>query len=366
MSEPRAFSIAGRPVGKGHPALIMAEVGQAHDGSLAMAHALIDLVADAGGECIKFQTHFANAESSVDEPWRVPFSPQDPTRFDYWKRMEFTDPQWQGLKHHADQRGLIFLSSPFSIRAVELLERLGVPAWKIASGEVNNPLLLERVAKTGVPILLSTGLCSDAELDQAVNLFQRMDRPIGMFQCTSAYPCPPNRVDLPRMRRLADRYDCPVGLSDHSGTIYAGLAAATLGAHLIEVHVTMSRHMPGPDVAASVTGEQLRDLVAGCRWIEQAVRPVARETGDRRAEADRQLLRSMFGKSLVARCDLPRGTVLGKEHLDARKPAIGIPVGAYQDVIGKRLVRNMAAGERLAESDWGEEKGSDTNGTVGL
>ncbi|MFV2068537.1 MAG: N-acetylneuraminate synthase family protein [Pirellulales bacterium] len=351
MSDPSTFSVADRPVGRGHPTLVVAEVAQGYDGSLGIAHAMIDLVADAGAECIKFQTHFADAESSPDEPWRVPFSSQDQSRFDYWKRMEFTDQQWQGLKQHADQRGLIFLSSPFSLRAVELLERLEVPAWKIASGEVNNPLLIEPVARTGIPVLLSTGLCSDEELDQVVTFLRRKRVPIGIFQCTTAYPCPPERIDLQRMGHFAQHYACPVGLSDHSGTIYAGLAAAALGADMIEVHVTMSRQMFGPDVAASVTGDELRQLVAGCRFVQQVVRPVIDLAADRRAEEQRQTLRSMFGKSLVARCALPRGTVLTKEDLDARKPGSGIRASAYRDVIGKRLVRDVAAGERLAESD---------------
>src|SRR5918992_3358857 len=123
--------------------MIIAEVAQAHDGSLGMAHAFIDAIATTGADAVKFQTHIASAESTPTEPWRIQFSRQDTSRYDYWKRMEFTEAQWSGLKQHADERGLIFLSSPFSIEAVELLERVGVAAWKVASGEVSNRPLFE-------------------------------------------------------------------------------------------------------------------------------------------------------------------------------------------------------------------------------
>lgn len=137
---------------------VIAEVAQAHDGSLGMAHAFIDAIAEAGADAVKLQTHIAAAESSPDEPWRVKFSPQDTTRFDYWKRMEFTEEQWHGLKQHADDRGLLFLSSPFSFEAVELMERVGVWAWKVASGEVSNGSMLERMCRAGLSVILSSGM----------------------------------------------------------------------------------------------------------------------------------------------------------------------------------------------------------------
>ena len=140
--------------------LIIGEIAQAHDGSLGTAHAYIDAVAAAGADAVKFQTHIAAAESSPSEPWRVKFSLQDATRFEYWKRMEFTEEQWIGLKEHANSRNLIFISSPFSIEAVNLLERVGVAAWKVASGEVGNAPMLSRMISTGLPIMLSSGMSS--------------------------------------------------------------------------------------------------------------------------------------------------------------------------------------------------------------
>ncbi len=340
----QTFSIDHRSLGAGHPCFIIAEVAQAHDGSLGMAHSYIDAIAGTGADAVKFQTHLADAESTLHEPWRVRFSRQDRTRFEYWKRMEFTPEQWQGLRDHARESGLVFLSSPFSVEAVDLLENLGVPAWKVASGEVNNPLLLEALAATGKPALLSTGMCSLGELDEAVQLFRQQGCPIAIFQCTTAYPCPAERTGLDMLENLRARYHCPVGLSDHSGAIFASLAAATLGANLVEVHVTLSREMFGPDVVASLTTAELRQLATGIRFVEQALQ--ATTDKDRQA-AELSPLRKTFGKSLITRQPLTAGTILGPEHLTAKKPGIGIPAAEYRSVIGKQLLRELDANEFL-------------------
>lgn len=345
----QTFSIAGRPVGPGAPCFIIAEVAQAHDGSLGMAHAFIDAIADAGADAVKFQTHIAAEESSPLEPWRVKFSQQDETRFDYWRRMEFTPAQWAGLAAHARERGLIFLSSPFSEAAVDLLEKLDMPAWKIASGETNNPVLLERMAQTGKPMLLSTGMSAMDEIDRVVDWIKAQGLPLAIFQCTSRYPSPPETIGLNMLEVFRQRYGVPVGLSDHSAQIYAGLAAATLGANLLEVHVTLSREAFGPDVVASLTTQELRQLVAGVRFIEQTLaHPVDKDANA--AEMDK--MRRTFGKALVARRDLPAGHVLAKDDLTARKPAsAGILAAERDTVLGRALRRDLSAGSFITEDD---------------
>src|SRR5438132_3476892 len=157
--------VPGRPEAR---CLIVGEVAQAHDGSLGMAHAFIDAIAAAGADAVKFQTHLAHAESTPAEPWRVRFSAQDDSRYAYWRRMEFTEDQWCGLRAHAIDRGLLFLSSPFSLEAIELLTRVGVAAWKVASGEIANTSILDRMTETGLPIMLSTGMSRVDEIDVAV------------------------------------------------------------------------------------------------------------------------------------------------------------------------------------------------------
>jgi N-acetylneuraminate synthase len=330
------------------PAVIVGEVAQAHDGSLGMAHAYIDAIAAAGADAVKFQTHIAAAESTPAEPWRVRFSPQDATRYDYWRRMEFSEPQWQALKAHATDRGLMFLSSPFSLEAVELLDRVGVDAWKVASGEVTNQPLFARITRSGLPVLLSTGMSPLADVDVAVSRVREAGLPLVVLQCTSAYPCPAEQVGLNLIDQFRQRYGGVAGLSDHSGTIYAGLAAATLGARVVEVHVTFSREMFGPDVPASITTAELRQLVDGVRFIERALaHPVDKDA----AAATLAPMRKVFTKSLVAQGDLPCGTVLRAEHLALKKPGNGIPAERLPEFVGRRLRRAVTADSLLEEDD---------------
>lgn len=328
--------------------LIAAEVGQSHDGSLGQAHAFIDAAAQAGADAVKFQTHMAAAESTPAEPWRVHFSRQDASRYEYWTRMEFTEDQWCGLHDHAYENGLAFLSSPFSIEAMDLLERVGVSAWKVASGEIGNEAMLRRMARTGLPIILSTGMSGWDEIDSAVHQIKEAGGRVTVLQCTTAYPCPPERIGLNVINELRERYDCPVGLSDHSATIYAGLAAATLGIDVLEVHLTLSREMFGPDVASSLATDELRSLVDGVRFIELAnAHPVSKD----RTVAETTDLRAAFTKSVVARRQLVAGTALASDDLAVKKPGTGIPGSQLPMLIGRRVRRDLSADQLLEPDD---------------
>jgi len=330
------------------PCLVIGEVAQAHDGSLGTAHAYIDAIANAGAGAVKFQTHIASAESTPGEPWRVKFSLQDASRFDYWKRMEFTEAQWHGLKQHACERGLQFLSSPFSVEAAELLKRVGVSAWKIASGEVSNIRLFDCIAETGLPVLLSTGMSELREIDAAAERVQSRGLSLTVFQCTSAYPCPPEKIGLNMLDAFRNRYGCAVGLSDHSGCIYPGLAAAALGIEALEVHVTFSREAFGPDVKASLTTAELRQLADGVRFIEQIMRsPVNKDA----VTSELSPMRALFTKSVVVTEDLPAGALLCDSHLTLKKPGTGIPADRLNEVVGRRLSKPVQAGRILQETD---------------
>lgn len=343
-----SFTIGNKVIGRGDPCFVIAEVAQAHDGSLGTAHAYIDAAAKSGADAIKFQTHIAAAESTPEEPFRIKFSPQDRTRYDYWKRMEFSEAQWRGLAEHATERGLVFLSTPFSLEAVALLDRIGIPAWKVGSGEVTNYPLIDQMVRTRKPILLSTGMSSWDELDAAVKRATAEDVPIAVLQCTTAYPCSPERVGLNLLAEFRERYGCPVGLSDHSGQIYAGLAAATLGANVMEVHVVFSRDCFGPDVTASITVAELKQLVDGVRFIESAVaNPVSKDA----VASELSTVRSIFGKSLVAARDLAPGHLLVEGDLALKKPGTGIPASRLPEVLGRKVGRAVMAGRLLSERD---------------
>jgi N,N'-diacetyllegionaminate synthase len=342
------IQVGTRKIGRGEPTLIIGEVAQAHDGSLGTAHAFIDAIAAAGADAVKFQTHIAEAESTSEEKFRVVFSKQDASRYDYWKRTQFSEEQWAELAAHAREKGLIFLSSPFSLEAVELLKRLQIPAWKVASGEITNLPMLEEMAKTGLPLLVSAGLSPWDELDRVVKFIRTKAADFAIFQCTTAYPCPPEEIGLNVMEEMRTRYDVPVGLSDHSGKIFAGLAAAALGANMIEVHVTLSRDMFGPDVPASLTPEELKQLVEGIKFTEKLMSsPVDKdEAAEKKME-----VRKLFFHSVVAGDNLPAGTILKKEHLASKKPGHGIPVEKIDDLLGRKLIKNLKKGEFLSEGD---------------
>lgn len=341
----KSFDIDGRRLGEGH-CLVIAEVAQAHDGSLGAAHAFIDAAASAGADAIKFQTHIASAESTRREPWRVKFSRQDATRYDYWQRMEFAPEQWVGLRDHAAEKGLLFLSSPFSPEAVELLTELGMPAWKVASGEVGNHPLLAQMAKTGRPMILSSGMSSYAELDGAVNCIREHDVPLAVMQCTTSYPTPPEKLGLNVLGELRDRYECPVGLSDHSSTIFAGLAAVTLGAALVEVHVTFAKDAFGPDATSSLTPAELSEMVRGIRFIERAkANPVDKDAFSEELAP----LRRTFGKSVVARRELSAGHTLTEADLALKKPGDGLAPSKFYSLIGRELKNPVQADDCIRE-----------------
>jgi len=328
--------------------LLIGEVALTHDGSLGLAHAFVDAIAAAGADAVKFQTHIAAAESTPAEPFRVKFSRQDTSRYDYWKRMEFTEEGWRGLAEHCRERSVLFISSPFSIEAVDLLERVGQPVWKIASGETSNTQLLDRVLDTGSPVLLSTGMSPLDEIDAAVARVKGRGRRAGVFQCTTAYPCPPEKIGLNLVPFYRERYGCWAGLSDHSGTIYPGLAGAATGLDMLEVHVALSREMFGPDVIASVTTTELRQLVDGVRFIERMrAHPLDKNESARETAP----LRRLFTRSLVASQALAAGTVLSREHVRIKKPGTGLPPDRLDEVIGKRLSRAVSADQVLSADD---------------
>ena len=347
MSDLKTIRIQNKTVGEGHPIFVIAEVGQAHDGSLGMAHAYIDAAAKAGVDAVKFQTHIAAAESTPGEKFRVKMFPQDATRYDYWKRMEFTPEQWAGLAQHARDRGLTFLSTPFSLQAIDLLESIDVPAWKIGSGDIDTLPFLDRVARTGKPVLLSSGMSTWAELDAGIARVRSHGAPLAVFQCTTAYPCPPQKLGLNIIVELQQRYDCPTGLSDHSGTIYAACAAAALGVNLIEVHVVLSRDSFGPDVTSSVTVEELGRLVEGVRFIQAAKENPVDKDGEAAARSE---LRVLFGRSLVAVRDLPAGHTLAEADLTFKKPGTGIAANRIAEVLGRKLLRTLRADEMIEEN----------------
>ena len=327
---------------------LIAEIAQAHDGSLGILHSCIDAIAKTGVQAVKFQLHIAEAESSAHEPFRVKFSYEDDTRFDYWKRMEFTLEQWKAIKLHCDEVGLDFICSPFSNLAVDWLEEIGTKSYKVGSGEVNNLLLLEKIANTGKPIIISSGMSSFAELDQTVAFLKSKNANFSILQCTTAYPTKPEQFGLNVIAELKSRYNVPIGFSDHSATIASGIAAVALGAEILEFHVVFSREMFGPDAKASLTFEETKQLAEAVDAIHTAIsQPI-----DKNNNTEFTALKSIFEKSLALNKDLPKGHEVSFDDLEAKKPkGFGIAAADYQQIIGKTLKSDKLQWDFLNEED---------------
>ena len=328
---------------------IIAEIAQAHEGSLGIAHSYIDALAACNVDAIKFQTHIADAESSEHEMFRVNFSYEDKTRFDYWKRMEFSSEQWSGLAEHCNEKGVEFMSSPFSCAAVDLLESLNVKRYKIGSGELQNYLMLDKIARTGKAIILSSGMSNWQELDEAIAFLKPFGNELSLLQCTTAYPTVAGQWGLDQISEMKKRYRLTTGFSDHSGKSFVGIAAAAIGAEILEFHVVFDKQMFGPDAKASLTIDEVKYLVQSIRELEND-----RNTNYDKSNADKYTaLKTMFGKSLAVNKSLEIGHILTINDLESKKPGDkGIPAKDFIQVVGEKLVREMKQWDFLNYSDF--------------
>jgi N-acetylneuraminate synthase len=324
----------------------IAEIGQAHEGSLGILYSYIDALAKTGTDAIKFQMHIAEAESSEHEPFRVQFSLEDKTRYAYWERMGFSLEQWREIKQHCDALGLDFLCSPFSNLAVDWLEEIGVKQYKIGSGEVTNFLILEKIAKTGKPVILSSGMSSYVELDKTVEFLKERKVDFSILQCTTAYPTMPEQYGLNVIQELKERYKVPIGFSDHSARMETCIAATALGASILEFHVVFDRQLFGPDAEASLTIQETKEMVLAVQNIALALsNPI-----DKNKNTDFLELKQIFEKSLAVNKKLPKNHMITFDDLEAKKPkGFGIDALRFQEVIGKVLNRDLNQWDFLNE-----------------
>ncbi len=327
---------------------IIGEVAQAHDASFMLAKSHIDVVAEAGMDAVKFQIHLPEFESTEDEKFRVPIDGYE-TRSEYWKRTCFAPDQWKELAVYAKSKGLVFMASAFSLQAIDLLEKIGVPIWKVSSGETSNVPILHKLGKTGLPVIISTGMSPMEEISAAVDILKSYNIDIVITQCTTQYPTPADQVGLNVMAEYKERFGTYVGLSDHSGTIYPAIAAAWAGASVIEVHVCMSYQMPGPDMPASLDPDDLKRMVDGVHFVEKMrVNPVNKD--DKAKEyVD---FRKLFFQAIYIKSDIKKGEILSADNLEIRKPCKGVSASKWDDVIGTKATKNLSAKTFLQGSDF--------------
>lgn len=325
--------------------LIVAEIGSVHDGSFGNACKLIETAAACGADAVKFQTHIAAAETLADAPM-PPYFEGEP-RFEYFERTGFTISQWKELKRVCQDSGVTFLSSPFSIEAVDLLEEVGVEAYKVPSGEVTNIPLIERIAETGKPVLLSSGMSDWAELDAAIASL-KPGGPVTVMQCTSAYPCPPERAGLNVIGEMKDRYGVAVGFSDHTPGFAAAIVAASMGATVIEKHFTFSKKMYGSDAAHGMEPSEFRQF---CHAVREAWNMAAAPL-DKNDITPYNDMKRIFEKSIVAARPIKAGTVLTQGDLAFKKPGDGISAARYETVIGKTVKADLPSDHKFVEDDF--------------
>lgn len=356
----RADSMAGLPqaeiriadyrLGPGYPCLVIAEAGVNHNGDVELAKRLIDIAAEAGANAVKFQTFRTEQVVSATAPkaeYQLQTTDPAQSQLDMLQRLELSPQEHRQLQDYCQKRGLIFMSTPFDEESANLLEELGVPVFKIGSGEITNWSFLEHVARKGKPIILSTGMSYLSEVDEAVRVLRNAGcKQLVLLHCVSNYPADPANANLRAMDTLATAFQVPVGYSDHTPGIEVALAAVALGACVIEKHFTLDKSLPGPDHKTSLEPHELKALVAGIRVVEMALGSGAKRPAS--SEADNRLI---IRRSLAAAADIPKGTVLRPDMLKALRPASGISPAFLEHVVGHRVRRSLRSGQLIAWSD---------------
>jgi N,N'-diacetyllegionaminate synthase len=337
----RAIQLGNRKIGPAEPVLVIAEAGVNHNGDMGLARKLIEAAAAAGADVIKFQS-FETEEIIVPQAPKAGYQMAGggaaESQYQMLKALELSGEQQAELMACCRQAGIMFLSTPYDSRSVELLKSLGAPGYKIASTDTTNLPVLEYVARQGLPVLLSTGMCDMAEVAEAVGALG--DTPLALLHCTSEYPAPVEESNLGVIAGLAARFECPVGFSDHTrGMEVAGWAVAA-GACIIEKHLTLDRALPGPDHAASVEPGELAELVRLVRRVE-----AARGDGHKRAMPSELRNKPVMQKSLVARKPLAAGEVIAADSITCKRPGTGLQPRLWAEVVGRKAARAIAADE---------------------
>jgi N,N'-diacetyllegionaminate synthase len=333
-----------RKIGRAEPCFIIAEAGVNHNGSIEMAHQLVDAAVAAGADAVKFQTFKAEDLSIANAPkadYQRRNEDRDESSFEMLKRLELDLDAHTLLMEYCEQKGILFLSTPFDEGSVDLLNDLGVGAFKIPSGEITNTPLLTYIAGKGKPLFVSTGMSYLGDVETAVRtILQAGNQDFVILHCVSSYPADPCDTNLRAMSTMANAFGCPVGYSDHTMGIEVALAAVSLGACVIEKHITLDRNLPGPDHQASIDPKELVRLVRSIRNVE-----VALGHGRKEPVASEENTAVVSRKSLVAACDIRAGTELSADMIAIKRPGTGLAPSMFPHLLGSRVRRDIAVGE---------------------
>lgn len=339
--------IGERAIGPGMPCLVIAEAGVNHNGSLDMALRLVDAASEAGADIVKFQTFKSEKVVTARAPkaeYQVQNTGDGGSQLEMIKKLELPDEAFRTIQAHCRDRGILFLSTPFDDGSADLLEEMGVAALKVPSGEITNYPFLTHVAGKQKPLIVSTGMSNLEEVAAAIEVvYATGNKELILLHCVSNYPAAPASVNLRAMKTLEERFDLPTGYSDHTEGIAIPLAAAALGACVIEKHFTLNRSLPGPDHRASLEPAELAAMVRGIRDVQSAL-----GNGEKVPVAEELSTAAVARRSLVAANDLKAGTVLAQNMVAIRRPGTGLPPSELNRILGRKLKEDVPAGTLFA------------------
>jgi sialic acid synthase SpsE len=345
----RPFELGERRIGDG-PVFVIAEAGVNHNGDPELARRLVDAAAAVGADAVKFQTFDPKSLAASGAPTAAYQRRAGVTAIDQrdmLSRLALPLDSWADLQSRARAHGLIFLSTPFDDGSADLLDDLGVPAFKVGSGDLTDTPFIARLARRGHPLLISTGMADMIEVAAAVDAVRAVgDVPMALFHCVSSYPADPADANLSAIETMRRAFGCPVGWSDHTPGVDLALAAVAVGAKLVEKHLTLDRSLPGPDHGASLEPDAFRTMVAGIRAVEASLGTGIKSP----VEAERELAR-VARRSLHWHASCPAGHLIRAADFDAQRPGTGISPARLESLVGCRTARAVEAGTLVDAAD---------------
>ncbi len=348
----KGINIGSRKIGYDLPVFVIAEVGVNHNQRLDLALKLIDIAVDSGADAVKFQTF--KAEDVVTEVGEMAAYQKKNTGYKKTQRemlrdLELPDDFYIPIIRRCIKRGILFMSTPHGgKKSVVFLESLGVEAYKIGSGDLTNYILLDKVAKTGKPMILSSGMATFDEVKDAISFVRsRRNNQIAMLHCTTNYPCPPEEVNLLAMKKMMDELDIPVGYSDHTKGNQVAIMAATLGMALYECHFTLDKKLPGPDHIASDEPDELKDKIAAIRRVSVILGKAEKVPN----ESEESLMIPLVRRSIVAAANLSKGHMITEADIEAKRPGDGVSPTQYEKFLGKKLKKDVNLDQQITFKD---------------
>lgn len=343
----KKIKIGHKYIGDDESVFIIAEAGVNHNGDIELAKKLVDVAVESGADAIKFQTFKAENVVTKNAPkadYQVKNTNSNESQYDMIKKLELSEDEFKELYRYARKKGIVFLSTPFDFDSADFLEELGIPAFKVSSTDLTNLPFLEYIAEKGRPVILSTGMGTLGEIEEAINTIKNAgNEDIILLHCITSYPAKFESLNLKAIQTLKEAFKLPVGFSDHSLGIYAPIAAVALGAVVIEKHFTLDKNLPGPDHKASLDPEELKEMIKWIRLIEKAL-----GDGIKRPILEEEEIKTVARRSIVAKVNIPKGTIITEGMITFKRPGTGLPPKYYKEIIGKRAKRNIKADELIS------------------